>query len=93
MITVTMADDHVFDIGRIEPELFQSTDDLVLDRILPDRIDDNDPGRSCNGPRGNILLADEVQVVEYLSGFDVPLRSGGRPLASRLCVFCGCGGL
>src|SRR5438477_12394751 len=90
MITVTMADDHVFDIRRIEPELFKSADDLVFDRVLPDRIDDDDASRSCDRPRRNILLADEVKIVEHLCGLHVPLRSGWRCLASGLRVIFWC---
>ena len=42
VIAVTMADDHVLDLRRIEPELLHAADDLVLDRIVEDRVDDDD---------------------------------------------------
>ena len=69
-----VADDHVLDLGRIESKLLQPADDFILDGVIEDRVDDDDAVRRGDGPRGLFGLADEVEVVEHLHRFGVPLR-------------------
>ena len=42
VVAVPVAHDHVLDLRGIEPELLHPTDDLVLDRVVVDRVDDDD---------------------------------------------------
>ena len=42
VIAVAVADDHVLDLRRIEPELLQPADHFVLDRVVEDRVDEDD---------------------------------------------------
>ena len=46
VIDMTMGDERIFDLCRVQSELAQSADDLVLDRIGPDRIEQHDALRS-----------------------------------------------
>ena len=43
MIEMAVADDRVLDRRGIEAELLQPADDFVLDRIVEDRVDEDDP--------------------------------------------------
>jgi hypothetical protein len=52
-----MAHDGVFDLLRIEAELLEAADDLVLDRMRPDRIGSGTsrgPGPRCGGPAAGL---------------------------------------
>ena len=74
-------------VGRIEPQLLQPADDFVLDRVVVDRVDDDDAVRGDDGPGGEFFLTDEVEVVEDLRRFDIPAGAIGRrpfALARRL---------
>src|SRR2546423_14202005 len=82
MIDMCVAHDGIFDPRRIEAELLEPADDLVLDRIGPDRIDDDDAVGGDDRPGGVFLLADVVEIVEYLDRLIVPggaLRHRSRP--------------
>jgi hypothetical protein len=46
VVDVTMADEHVFDVGRVQPELGQAINDFVFDRIVEECVDDDDRPRS-----------------------------------------------
>ena len=45
VIDMTMGDERVFDLCGVESEFPQSADDLVLDRVGPDRIEQHDAFR------------------------------------------------
>src|SRR5215813_6596827 len=72
MVDVGVAYYRIFEPRRIEPKLAQATFHLVGDRIVPDRVDEDDPVRGVHRPSGIFLLADEVEIVEYLYRLDVP---------------------
>jgi hypothetical protein len=80
MIAVAVADHRVLDLSRIEPELFQAADDFVLDRVVPDRVDDDDARRSRYRPRRVFFFPDEIEIVENLRRLDVPRIARGRSL-------------
>ncbi len=80
MIEVAVAHDGVLDRGGIEPQLLQSSNNLVLDRVVEDRIDDDNPGRCGDCPRRVLRLPDEIQVVEDFYRFGMPLGPVGRAL-------------
>src|SRR4029453_2264834 len=86
MVAMPVADDHVLDLGRVESEFFQTTGHFFFNRILEDRVDDDDPFRRGDGPGGPFGLADEVEVVEHLHRLGVPLPPMGR---SRLLTTAG----
>ena len=75
VVAVAVADNRVLDLRGVESQLLQAADDFVFDRVVEDRVDEDDPGRRRHGPGGELGLADEVQIVEDLHRFDVPLRS------------------
>src|SRR5262245_60530558 len=82
MVVVTMADDDVLDRSGIKPHLLQAVRHFVLDRVVEDRVEDDDAVRGRERPRGVLRLSDKVQVVEDLDRFGVPLRE----VASMLTV-------
>src|SRR5688572_32670299 len=77
VIGMRMRDDGVADRRRIEPELLQPTGDLVFDRVVEQRVDQDDALRRRHSPCGVFALADEVEVVEDLHGLRVPGRAVG----------------
>src|SRR5262249_30597003 len=85
VVDMGMAHDGIFDIRWIEAEFFQATDDLVLDRISPDRVDHDDALRSGERPGGIFLLADVEEIVEHLDGFVVPGRTLRYSARTRRC--------
>ena len=87
MVNVTMAHEYVFDFRWVQSELFQTIDDFILDRVIPQRVHDNDAVRCRHSPRGVFRLADEVEIVEDLYWLRMPLGTVGRTF--RLA----CGGL
>src|SRR5262245_26059178 len=86
MIAVTVTDDGVLDLPGIQSELLQSACNFLFDRIIEDRVDNDDALRGRHGPGRVLQLADEVQVVENLLRIPIPLFSrpsltlGGRGL-------------
>src|SRR5215471_10226035 len=78
MVAVAVGHHGIFDLRRIEAELFQSADDLVRDRIVPNRIDQDDAFGRYYRPGGIFLLADEIKIVEHLDGFRMKDGWGGR---------------
>src|SRR5437763_5485983 len=87
MVNVTMAHEYVSDFRWVQSELFQTIDGFILDRVIPQRVHDNDAVRCCHGPGGVFRLADEVEIVEDLYRLRMPLGTIGRTF--RLA----CGGL
>jgi hypothetical protein len=55
MVDMAMTDQCVSDFSRVEAELLQAADDLVLDRVGPDRVDHDDAVGGDHGP-GRIFL-------------------------------------
>ena len=88
VIVVCVAHKDVLDLGRIEAELAQPAGHLVLDRVVENRVDDDDARRGDDRPGRIFLFADEVEVVEHLDRLGVPgrpapaARAGARPRAS-----------
>ena len=82
MIEVAVADDDVLDVRRIESELLQPADHFVLDRVVEDRVDDDDAGGRHDRPRRVFGLPDEIEVVEHFGRLRVPQLASG-PLAGR----------
>src|SRR5436190_15143826 len=78
MIAVTVADDGVLDVLRPESDLFQAFGDLVVDRIIVQRIQNDDAVRRGDGPRRHIFHPDEIEVVEDLHRLGVPRVMCGR---------------
>src|SRR5678815_902526 len=79
VIEVSVRDDHILDVRRIEPELLQSLDDFVFDRVVVDRVEDDDALRGRDCPRRVLRHADVVHVVEHFHRLGVPrLACGGR---------------
>ena len=72
VVAVSVADDRVLDLRRIETEFLHAADDLVLDRVVEDRVDDDNSLGSRDGPRGVLGLSKEIEVVEHLRGFGMP---------------------
>src|SRR6187549_1428235 len=83
MIAVAVADQHVFDVRRVEADLLHAGDDFVLDRIVEQRVDDDDAGGGGDGPRRELRLAEPVEVVEDPHRFGMPLVARWR--GSRRC--------
>src|SRR5262245_20682346 len=76
VVRVGVADERVLDVGRIQSKFLEAVDHFILDRIIEDGVDDDDPLRRRQGPRRILGHPDEIQVVEYLRGLGMPL--GGR---------------
>ena len=72
VVEMGMADHHVLDVGRVEPQRRQPVDDLVLDRVVEDGVDQDDAVRGGHRPGRVLGHPDEVQVVEDLHRFGVP---------------------
>ena len=75
MIGMAVADYDVFDSRGIEAQFLEALHDLLLDRVIADRVDDDDARGRRHRPSGVFGLADEVQIVENLCRLDVPRRS------------------
>jgi hypothetical protein len=43
VIRVGVADEHVLDVGGIQSKFLESIDHFILDRVVEDRVDDDDP--------------------------------------------------
>src|SRR5262249_46255503 len=80
VVDMTMADEDILDSRWIQTEFTQAIDDLVLDRIIEERVDDDDPVRGRDGPRGIFRLAKVVEIVEDLRRLDMPLGARRRTL-------------
>ena len=76
VIQMGMADDDVLDVGRVEADRRQSVHDLVLDRVIEDRVDEDDAVRRRHRPGRVFGHAEEVQVVEDLHRVGVPRLAG-----------------
>ena len=72
MVAVAVADDHVLDLGRVEADLLQSFRDLIVDGVVEERVDDDDPLGCGDGPGRELRHAEEVEVVEDFHRLGVP---------------------
>src|SRR6202030_3384534 len=63
VVAVSMAHEHELDLGRVEPELSQTPDDFVFDRIAKNGVYEDDARRRGNRPGRVFALTDEVEVV------------------------------
>src|SRR4030095_1237869 len=69
--------------SRIESELLQPARDFILDRIVEDRVDDDDAVGRVDRPCGVFLFANIEHVVEdYLDRCGMPRRRVGVALAA-----------
>src|SRR3954464_4627961 len=73
MIAVSVADEHVLDRRWIEAQLLHSAHDFVLDRIIKQRVDDDDAGGGGHRPCRIFRLAEPVEIIEDADRFSVPL--------------------
>src|SRR3954464_12840120 len=76
MIAVSVADEHVLDRRWIEAQLLHSAHDFVLDRIVKERVDDDDAGGGGHGPCRILRLAQPVGISEDADRLGVPLIAG-----------------
>src|SRR5207302_862334 len=76
MIAVRVRDDHVFDLRRIETQLFQAADNLFLGVVREERIENNDSLAAGERPGIVDFRADEVEIIEDLGWLDVPRVTG-----------------
>ncbi len=72
MVAVGVADDDVFDVGRIEAELLQAADDRFLRIVVVERVDQDDAFARGQRPGRVDLGADEIEIVEHLGRVGVP---------------------
>ena len=101
VVVVPVADDQIFDLGRVEPHLFQSTHQHVATLVgVVKRIEDDDAVARWNGPRADVAETEVVQVLEHANRLEQPIRFGrkarrlsrqrwalrSRRCAERLCV-------
>ena len=56
MVGMRMGDDGVADRGWIEPQRLQPAGHLVLDRVVEERVDQDDPLRRRHRPRGVLAI-------------------------------------
>ena len=65
-----VADDDVFDVGRIELELLEAVLDVVLDLVaIVERLDEDDAFRGLHRPRTRPVIADKIELVHHLHRF------------------------
>ena len=75
VIRVRMADDHVLDLLRIEPDLLHSLFD-ILDHVVVRGIVKDDSFRCRDRPHRLQLRPDIIEIVEHLDRLAViPLRT------------------
>src|SRR5260370_21826277 len=79
------ANDDVLDFLWIQSQLGQALDDLVFNRVIEDRIDNDDPFRRIDGPRRILGHADEVEVIKHSYWFRVPPLTLWRTLRLHGC--------
>src|ERR1700678_2270524 len=65
MVDVAVEDERIFDLSWVEAEFPQTADDLVLHRVTPDGVDDDDALGRGDGPRRIFLLPDEIEIIEH----------------------------
>ena len=73
-----VADDDVLDRRRIEAELFQAADDLLLRVIREQRVDQDDSLAGRQRPGIVDLRSDEIEVIEDFRRLGVPGVASGR---------------
>ena len=59
-----MADDRVFDFGRIQAQLLHAGIDLIFNGVVEDRVEHDDAVGGRERPHGVLGLAEPVKVVE-----------------------------
>src|ERR1700722_19467941 len=80
MVGVSMADQHVLDLGRIQAKLPQAADDFVFHRVAEDGVDNDDAGRGRDGPGRSLPPPKKIEFVDPFAGSDAPaqpVRSSG----------------
>src|SRR5262249_12337668 len=75
-----MADDCVFDFGRVQPHLLHTGVDLIFDGVIEDRVEHDDAVRRRERPHGILSLAKPIEIIENLDRFGMPGRSVRRSL-------------
>src|SRR5262245_66220022 len=75
-----MADDCVFDFGRVQAHLLHSGIDLIFNGVIEDRVEYNDAVRLRERPHGILGLAKPIEIVENFDRFGMPGRSVRRSL-------------
>src|SRR5689334_19152382 len=77
MIGMSMRDDDVFDLARVQPDFFHASDDLVRSSVIEQCFENDDAVTSDDCPRTVNLGAKEVEIISHLRGFGIPRISGG----------------
>ena len=80
MIDVAMTHDDVLDFLRIQSDLRQAIGDFVFNRIIENRIDNDDAVRSVDSPGRILRHPHEVQIIEDLYRLGMPLLTIRRSL-------------
>src|SRR6476620_10346783 len=75
VIDMTMANNHILDGSRIKAEFLQSTDNLILYRIVPYSIDNDDAFGGSHCPSRVLRLSDKVKIVKDFYRFSIPIRT------------------
>src|SRR4051794_10143977 len=73
MVAMTVGDEHVFDVAWIHPQLLDAVDDLRFDRVMEQRVDDDETSAGLDHPRIVSEVADPIEIVEDLARLLVPL--------------------
>src|SRR5580698_6457374 len=79
---MSMAHHGIFNIGRIQTQLLHPANDLIFDRIIKNRVQDDDALRSRDRPHGVLGLAEKIEIVEDLHRLGIPRGPLRRPLLS-----------
>src|SRR5262245_24369948 len=82
-IVVSMMDDHILDLSRIQANLFQVFPDLLLDGVIVRGIDQDDSFRRRYRPYRLIIQVAVSHVVEIVEDLDWISTPSPRFLASR----------
>src|SRR5450631_3449990 len=78
MVAMSMADDDVLDIGRIETHFLQAIHYFVLCGVTVKSIDENDPCGSLHCPCAIDSCGQHVEVVKNLASIGIPSIPGRR---------------
>src|SRR5204862_6744484 len=83
MVAMAMADEDIFDLTRIHPQLLDAVDDLRLDRVMEKRIDHDEAGARLDHPRVPAVVADPIEIVEDLARLLIPLGTWRHDFLAR----------
>ena len=73
VVAVAVTHHNILAVCGVEAQLPKTVYNGGVDRIVVQRIDDDDPVGCRDGPRTMVLRPDEVEIVEDLCRFGIPL--------------------